>query len=708
MFVFLDKWSIIPCIILLLSNLMVFGISFKRFTSPPGSECDEEDINSIALNRVSTMDYANKPLEFGSSHSDLPRTPTEEEKMKTVVGWVPPNNLPPSAARAHHLKPYKYDQIGWNTSLGILSPPTPSPNLETSSVVVPRVSTQPEVDTPDTRVGMMERMQSLISSSDKTDTPSYINEDNTSIFLNSITAMFFPSCHTHIEAIGSNLSSSDPEAFFIRNKERHEKLIEWQCHVYQRQVYIYNSLLMLMIGIIIILVSGVQSFNYFSNVMDSFWFIVVSVMILISGLISICITWSLNRNITKQCFHTDNTSERLSFNKICVSFIKCIIGIIIVLVPILLSLIVFVSIVKMDPYVFLISQSRTGPHVNLNIIKAFPVKSTQSNKVDFTVGKINLNYCDIIDNSNFKDQILVINATKAKCKSLLDDEEFYVKAAKTGAAGIILLDNTPESSWRVSSPMSESINSLVGSIMGAGDDIPFLMLRQLDWVKVDEQILEMSEDNRNLFIVWSDPESLDLNQIFSCSDNSSVTIESSSDENDQHCSDGKHLYDDGRLSERICVSGECSVLGHQCPGSVFDKFSSLSLNLECDSLTDVNLHISSNNSPDLRPVKLSNRVNGEQWSKEYCCYNDHLRDFNSTLEVLGDECFNNWREVSRHLSTCAWTTWIQGECVRGYKHIYRLCLVKDGCETVIRESYDRFCNTETILQNCRNDPFQCV
>ena len=40
------------------------------------------------------MDFANKSLQFGSSASELPVTPTEEEKLRAVVGWVPPEQLP--------------------------------------------------------------------------------------------------------------------------------------------------------------------------------------------------------------------------------------------------------------------------------------------------------------------------------------------------------------------------------------------------------------------------------------------------------------------------------------------------------------------------------------------------------------------------------------------------------------------------------------
>ena len=701
MFVYLDLWSVIPCLILLTTNLMVFGISFKRFSPVSShSEEDEVEMSSIVLNRISTMDFAAKPLEFGSSHSDLPRTPTEEEKMTNVIGWVPPNNLnslqPPAPK---HLRADKYHQVPWNPSLGILSPPTPSPNME---MVTEHVATQPEMDLPDargeTRVNLLERMQSLISSSDKTDTPNYINEDNTSIFLNSITGMFFPSCHTHLEVIGSDLSSSDPGAFFIRNKERQEKLLVWQCGVYQRQVYLYNSLLMVMLAIITILVTGVQSFNYYSNVMDSFWFVFIMIMIMFSGLISILMTWSLTRNISKYCF----TDSNLQIKNLFTRFIKSIISLSVVLLPIIISLIVFLSVVRKDPYVFLINQS-SSDNVQLSIITAYPV-TAPGRQMNITRGNINIE-CYITD--DLRRDILVINATRATCKTLLNEEGFYSRAVKAGAKAIILLDDTPESLWRVSSPMSEKIDSLVGSSVAPGDNIPFLLMRRDDWTKFDTQILELDRNSQDLFIVWNDPESLDLEHIFSCSSNNSVTIETS-DTSPQHCSEGKHLYPDGVLSEKICVSGQCSVLGKPCPHSVFDKLRQFSVAPVCDSLRNINLEISKKNSPALRPELLANVRTGQRWEKEYCCNNDNSREFNSTfVEVLGEGCFNSWREVRRHLEDCEWTDWIQGECVQEQRKTYRLCLVSAGCLNVIRESYDTLCYSNIVLEKCRNSPFQC-
>ena len=652
MFVFLDWWSVIPCLILFFLNLMTFGVSFKRFNSSP-RESICEDMNSVQLNRLSTMDFANRSLQFGSSHSDLPRTPTEEEKMKTVVGWVPPNDLP----RSSHLKPYKYDQIGWNQTLGILSPPTPSPQIEApgdrSSNII---TSQPDGAGVELRVNLMERMQSLISnSSNKTDTPSYINEENTSIFLNAITGMFFPSCHTHLEAIGTDLAGSDPQTFFIRNKERQEKLVMWQSSIFQRQVYLFNSLLIIVLIVLWVLVSGVQSFNYNTNVINSFWFTFIMIMMMISGVISIILTWSLTRRCSKSSEPQSATShqesesfdfssqraggrsiklyESVSPRQLFINTSKCLGFLIIVLIPIIFSLIFFSSVHKTDPYVFLINQNEGVDKIDLSIITAFPVKYPESSKMIVSQGKLEMDCNQLDEFSRFEGKILIINATKASCKTLLLKGSLYDKAVKSKASGIILLDDTPASKWRVSSPLAERIHGLVKSNNEAGEDIPFLMIRELDWRKFDSQFLSLKRNNKKIFIVWNDPKLINLKEVFSCSNNRSVTIETShSSQVETRCADGKHLYSNGDIKEKICISGRCSVFGKDCPHSEFDNLKNYSEDLVCDSLNDIDLEISRRGSPPLEPETLSLTTTSDS---EYCCYNDDNQDYNSTfIEVI--------------------------------------------------------------------------
>ena len=94
---------------------------------------------------------------------------------------------------------------------------------------------------------------------------------------------------------------------------------------------------------------------------------------------------------------------------------------------------------------------------------------------------------------------------------------------------------------------------------------------------------------------------------------------------------------------------------------------------------------------------------------DYCCNNDNSREFNSTfLEVLGDGCFDSWRDVKRNLDRCSFTGWLKGRCEKENREVYRLCLVSDGgCDNVIREYYNTLCTSDGILPHCKNSRTLC-
>ena len=633
MFVFLDWWSLIPVVLLFFLNIMIFGVSFKRFSrSRAGSV--SEDLNSIQLNRLSTMDYVNRTLEFGSSHSELPRTPTEEEKMNKIVGWVPPTNLSPETSS--RLKPYKYDSIGWNANLAILSPPTPSPVVEDSSNPNQAEVTQTVPDgAQENMVGLLERMQSRISSSEKTVTPNYINEDNTSIFLNAVTGMFFPSCHTHLEPLGHDLAVSDPGTFYIRNKERQEQLVSWQSRIYQRQVYLFNSLLMLVLVVILILVSSVTSFNYNTNVMNSFWFSVCISLLLVSGLISILTTRCLSSSCEGDSL-CDDSDQSLTFRRLSLNTGSCLLSSLLVLLPLILSLILYATVPPTDPFLFLIKQDHGGESgVDLAIITAFPVSTDMMARQSQQIrGRIAFD-CYVGESSDLEDKILIINSTKPRCKSLLQDQGFYTKAKEAKVSALILLDDTPKSDWRVSSPHGERFQSLLSS---PANHVPVLLVREADWRRFDSHFLWLERKEKDLILVWNEPQSLDLQQIFSCSDNRTVMMESEEVRGrEASCLDGKHLNSEGLLTERICVTGRCSVFGQDCPGSKFSFFSQLSLSVECRDLTDINLELVTRERDGLSVLSPDSLYSSSAGTRtEYCCHqvDDPDKETNSTfLEV---------------------------------------------------------------------------
>ena len=71
----------------------------------------------------------------------------------------------------------------------------------------------PRDETDMKRVSLLYSRMSSIISSEQTLTPFFINEENTSVFLNAVTGMFFPCCHTHLQPLGPEMAHSDPETY---------------------------------------------------------------------------------------------------------------------------------------------------------------------------------------------------------------------------------------------------------------------------------------------------------------------------------------------------------------------------------------------------------------------------------------------------------------------------------------------------------------
>ena len=89
-------------------------------------------------------------------------------------------------------------------------------------------------------------------------TPTNINEENTPVFLNSVAGFFFPSCHTKVNSSTENNIGS----------ENIYDIISWQMKIYKKQILLFNTVLLVIVGAIFVLVTSVDSFNYKSNVLN--------------------------------------------------------------------------------------------------------------------------------------------------------------------------------------------------------------------------------------------------------------------------------------------------------------------------------------------------------------------------------------------------------------------------------------------------------
>ena len=91
-----------------------------------------------------------------------------------------------------------------------------------------------------------------------------LREESISVFLNSVTAIFFPSCHLHL--------SSQLEVIPKLLEIKIENITIWQQKFYQMQVILINSIFMVILCVIFCLVTMTRSFNYNSNILNTFWF----------------------------------------------------------------------------------------------------------------------------------------------------------------------------------------------------------------------------------------------------------------------------------------------------------------------------------------------------------------------------------------------------------------------------------------------------
>ena len=170
--------------------------------------------------------------------------------------------------------------------------------------------------------------------------------------------MFFPSCHTHLAALGAELAASDPGTFYTRNQERQQQLVRWQSAVYQRQVYTFNLLLMVVLVAVVVLVTAVTSFNYNTNVVSSFWFPVLMSQLLLSGAISILLTWALTR--APPC-------PAPACPALLAAAGRCLLSLLLVLTPVIILLVIFSSVPRADPFIFLINQAELQTNVHAKV-----------------------------------------------------------------------------------------------------------------------------------------------------------------------------------------------------------------------------------------------------------------------------------------------------------------------------------------------------
>ena len=294
----------------------------------------------------------------------------------------------------------------------------------------------------------------------------------------------------------------------------------------------------------------------------------------------------------------------------------------------------------------------------------------------------------------------------------MEEANLFEKVEESNATAIILLDDTPKSKWRVSSPFqikpfhykyveSTIIQLVLNSSKTNKKHLPFLMIRKDDWVKHD---LFFRESGKGMFVSWDSVNGIDLGKEFSCSKSTVINIEGTDEnkEDSDTCNHGKFLQRNGLISERICIKSDCSKFGGKCPKSFEFPKRKFSIDIPCNIPNETSLSIETTGRT-LSPVKLW--AEPLDVSTDYCCMNTNSTN-SSYLEVLGGGCFEKWRDVGRYHKSCHFTPWTKAVCEKEMMRVYRLCLVTDmAC--VIREYFLKMCTLDVRLPLCSSSKNVC-
>ena len=199
---------------------------------------------------------------------------------------------------------YDVDSVGWSKNIVIMSP----------------------------RREATEQIANIGDEEEISETPEIINEDNTPIFLNAVSGIFFPICHT-----SACTKDNETEEDFL-------KLLNWQKSFYRIQVVIFNIVILSVLGVIYTLVTSVNTFNYNFNVLSLFWFKSAFLFLVFMGLLTFIL--SIDIDLTKlwssiSCSPPNMSQPSSSSASVCRQAYVCLLSILLISLPAILGIVSF-------------------------------------------------------------------------------------------------------------------------------------------------------------------------------------------------------------------------------------------------------------------------------------------------------------------------------------------------------------------------------
>ena len=387
------------------------------------------------------------------------------------------------------------------------------------------------------------------------------------VFLNSVLGFFLPVAYTPPAP-----ENGAPEQGKLGSLVRVRSVR--QAKALRSQALLVNTCTLVVVIVVYLLVRHTTTFNYRSNILTPWWFNVAFLYLVLMFLCSCSLSWlpeppflqekadedPPSASTRQRSRHPTEESSRLSVHSTTSNLVKeeqgpshlglraaySVLLISLILAPTIIGLILFTTLPDND---ILLQQVNEGDD---GLVHRHFTHLTSLNP-DWNRENLNHEYRllhDCGDLADIEDSVLLVNMSISTCRSLQRRLATGVFGSQMPKA-LIILDDSPETTWRLSSPPT---------YIRLGQHLPVFRARAKDWSLgwTAHKVSFSRGIQQN-----------DKVEGLKCSDDREVYVGQVPADG---CQRRKWLHEDGRITETRCLTTSCNKNGLPCKEPTISSF----------------------------------------------------------------------------------------------------------------------------------------
>ena len=511
----------------------------------------------------------------------------------------------------------------------------------------------------------------------------------TPVLLNSVLGFFLPIAYSP-----PSPESTAPEQGKLGSRVRVYR--KRQARILRSQALLVNTCTLIVLVAIYFLVVHTSTFNYRSNVLTPWWFTVAFLYLLLLFICSFLLSWlpeppCLQENTQEdpvspatrpRSRHPTEESSRLSVHSTSSHLVKeepgpanlglravlSLLLIALLLTPTIIGLVLFKTIPDDDIRLLQVKEGEDGlVHRHFTHLTSLNPEWNGKGFSDISL----VTGCG--DKEDIEDSILLVNMSLPACRSLHRRLAPGVFGSHLPKA-LIILEDIPETVWRLSSPPS---------YLRLGRLLPVFRARTVDWSQ---------GWTAGKVAVVRGVEQDDVVKGLKCSDNREVYV---GEQPSEGCVRRKWLHEDGKITETRCVRTSCTKHGLPCYQSTVKASHS-----ECHSYLKSPVFMK---HPENSKLQLLRFQFADDKQKEICC-----QDSYEYFRFYGSECrkFNNAVNASQNCKFSEVFSLIPCSSLNNQENS-KFCKLT-GFDCIAQISFTSVCSDKEVKTACDIKKLSCA